>query len=399
MGGEYRKETFTRSFDAAGALEPFHALYSRAVKAAFVEAGIPLLSNRWTPGGPAALELKVAGRYEHYSDFGHTVNPELRVRWVPFRTLKLRGSWGTSVRAPTLDDLHDTADNVSGETMLVDPKSPTGRSLVLVLQGTNPGLQPETATTWTVGLDWVPEAIDGLTASVTYYTIDYRDQIALPADASIFDILVNERQWSGVIARDPTRDQVLAICNRPDYFQPRTDCINSSPAAIVDIRLANLGVTQTQGVDLDLRQVIDGSFGRLAVGLLGTEILRFDQAASSTAPAVGVLNTMGNPTSLRMRGTMDWARRGGNLSGPGVSIALNYTGGYRDAASTLVPRISSSFTVDGQLRYRMANTEVNLNVVNLFNRSPPFVDWLHGYDWNAAQPLGRVTSISLRKGW
>lgn len=407
IGGEHRREEFSRSYnhEALDSLS-FQGRWSRGINAAFAELGIPLVANRWNHDDPAQLELTLSGRYERYTDFGTTVNPQARLRWVPFRTLKLRGSWARSFRAPTLDDLYDTSENISGTAVLPDPKSPTGQSVVVGMQGTNPGLKPERATTWTAGVDWIPETIDGLTVSLTYYSVEYRDQVAQPADGDALGVLVNESEWAGVITRNPTRDQVLAICNRPDYYGSRTDCYNSSPAAIVDLRLANLGVTQTQGVDVDIRQVIKGAIGQIAVGLRGTEVFRYDQAVSSTASKVSVLDTFSNPVSTRWRNTVEWSRNELTGPGPAVSLAFNYTGGYRNPASILVPRIASSMTVDGQVGYRTArgdgwldNTDVTLNVVNLLNQSPPFTDWMQGYDWYNTQPLGRVTSLSVRRVW
>src|SRR5205807_709444 len=134
--------------------------------------------------------------------------------------------------------------------------------------------------------------------------------------------------------------------------------------------------------------------------------LRYDQAASSTARKVSVLDTFSNPISTRWRATVEWSRDGPSGAGPGVSLAGNYTGAYRNPTSTLVSRIASLLTVDGQVRYRTARvdgwlggTEVVLNVTNLFNQSPPFTDWMVGYDWYNTQPLGRVISLSIRKGW
>ena len=105
IGGEHRREEFTRSYNhEAVDGRSYLGRFSRGINAAFAELGVPLVANRWNQDDPAQLELTLSGRYEHYSDFGQTANPEARLRWVPLRSLKLRGSWARAFRAPTLDD-------------------------------------------------------------------------------------------------------------------------------------------------------------------------------------------------------------------------------------------------------------------------------------------------------
>jgi iron complex outermembrane receptor protein len=383
-----------------------NARYSRHVGSAFTELSIPLLGSAENRHAAPRLELTLAGRYEDYSDFGHTANPEFRLRFVPIDSLKLRASWGRSFRAPKLDDLYDSTENQSGQISLVDPRSSTGYSTVLALQGANPNLRQETATTWTAGFDVVPVADPDLTFSLTYYAVDYTGQIAQPAAADPFDILVQENQWAGVITRNPTQAQVDAVCNRPDFVGSVSSCLTSSPAAIVDARLANLASTQVSGLDLNVHQKIDSGVGRFDFGLQGSYVFHFDQAVTSTSPSVDILNTFGNPVKLRFRATAGWDQHSAEDSGLGANLAVNFTNAYENPGSALLPRIDSLTTVDLQLRYHTAEDvgflggmEFALNAVNVFNQSPPIVDTSVGYDRANFQPLGRVLSLSVRKKW
>jgi iron complex outermembrane recepter protein len=382
------------------------ARYSRHVGSAFTELSLPLVGDAANPHAAPRLELTLAGRYEDYSDFGHTANPEFRLRWTPTNSLKLRASWGRSFRAPTLDNLSDSSGNLSFLTVLPDPKSPTGQSTVLGLEGDNPNLKQETATTWTAGFDVVPETDPGLKLSLTYYAIDFENQIAAPDAADPFDILIQQNQWAAVITRNPTLAQIAAVCNRPDFQGSVAGCLASSPAAIVDFRLANLGSTRVSGLDLDVHQSVDSRVGRFDFGLNGSYVFHFDQAVTDTSPSVDILNTIGNPLKLRLRATADWNQHHAADSGLGASLAVNFTNGYDDPGSTLLPRIDSLTTVDVQLRYRTRQNagiwggmELSLNAVNVFNQSPPFVDDPYGYDTANFQALGRVLSLSLRKKW
>ena len=383
-----------------------NARYSRHVGSAFTELAIPLVGNSEHPRAAPRLELTVAGRYEDYSDFGTSTTPEVRLHWVPIDSLKLRASWGRSFRAPKLDDLYDSTENVSFTTTLPDPQSSTGRSQILGLQGDNPNLKAETATTWTGGFDVVPEFDPGLTFSATYYEIDYTGQIAQPDSANPFDILGQENEWGAVITRNPTQAQIAAICNRPDFQGSRASCLASSPAAIVDFQLANLASTKVSGLDLSVHQRINSGIGRFELGLQGSYVFHFDQAVTSTSPSVDILNTYANPLKLRFRATAGWDEHPTGESGLGAKLAVNFTNAYDNPGSTLLRRIDSLTTVDMQLLYHTAEDagpwggmEFALSAVNVFNQSPPFADNVYGYDVANFQPLGRVLSLSIRKRW
>lgn len=407
IGGERREESLDHTVTTnAIALTFANARYSRHVGSVFSELLIPVVGDAANLHAAPRLELNLAARYDNYSDFGHTLNPEFRLRWIPLEWLKARASWGRSYRAPKLDDLYDTSSNRSGEIVVPDLKSPTGASTIILMQGDNPDLKQETATTWTAGVDIVPTVDPDLKFSLTYYAIDYEGQITAPAAANPFDILLQDNEWASVITRNPTAAQVAAICNRPDYIQSRSQCLVSSPAAIVDYRLANLASTKVSGLDMDLRQRIDSAVGRFDLGFNGSYVFHFDQAVTDTSPSIDILNTFGNPLKLRVRATAGWSQSSKGDSGFGANLAVNYTNGYDNPGSKLLPHIGSLTTLDVQLRYAApqgaglwSGLELSLNAVNVFNQSPPFADNLYGYDYTNSQALGRVLSLSIRKRW
>ena len=408
IGVERREEAL--SHDVADALsvvpQTSSQSYDRHVTALFSQVALPLIGDPANPRAAPRLELVASGRYEHYSDFGRTFNPTVRVRWIPTESLKLRASWGRSFRAPKLDDLYDTSNNLAGSIVLPDPQSPTGRSLALIEQGSNPALKQETAKTWTAGFDLAPVFLPGSTFSFTYYSIDYQNRIAQPAADDPFAILVNESEWAAVINRHPSRAQIDAICNSADYIMPVPSCLASSPAAIIDGRLANLAATRTNGMDVQAGDSFGGSWGRIDLGVTGNYVFKFDQAVTSTSSAVDIANTITNPLALRLRGTVEWTREGPEMPGPGVSLAVNHTGGYKNPGSVIKPDVSPWTTLDARVVYRtgqddswLSGVEFSVNAVNVLNQDPPFVDNLWGYDVYNVQALGRVVSAAIAKRW
>jgi outer membrane receptor protein involved in Fe transport len=408
VGVERREEGL--SHDVPDPLNPIEETvpqsYSRHIESLFSQLVLPLLGDRDNPRTVPRLELNVAGRYEHYSDFGGTFNPTYRIQWIPVQPLKVRASWGRSFRAPTLDNLYDTSANAAGSVVLSDPQSPTGRSLVLVQQGSNPNLREETAKTWTAGLDLAPPFMTGATFSLTYYSIDYNNRIVQPGADNPFAILADEVEWAAVITRNPSRAQIQAVCASPYYQQSVSQCLGSSPAAIIDGQLANLSSTRTTGVDAEAHDSVGGALGTLTLDFTGNYVFEFDQSVTNTSAATDIVNTVANPLALRLRGMIGWSSQGPQQPGPTIEAAVNYTGGYKNPGSVLVPDVSSWTTVDLRVAYRtrqdigwLSGMEFSLNATNVLNRDPPFIDDVDGYDVYNVQALGRVVSVDIRKRW
>ena len=406
IGAEHRQEELDRALPGSNVIGRPPQHFGRNITAAFSELSMPLIGNPVDPRAVPRLELSLAGRYETYSDFGDTFNSAIRLRWAPWESVKFRTSWGTSFNAPKLVDLYDTSQNAVGLVPFPDPRSPSGRSIVLAQQGNHPNLTEETATTWTAGIDLAPATMRGFNLSLTYYAINYDNQVIQPGPTAITDILLYEDQWAAVITRNPSRTRVDALCNSPQLIGSRSQCLETSPAALVDFRLRNLASTHVNGLDLTLDQVLDTGLGRFNFGLNASHIFSFEKRVTTTSPIADVVDTAFNPLALRIRGTIEWNQRGQNRAGFGANITVDHTGGYRDVVSTVHPQISAWTQLDLGLRYRTRpggnvwdNIEFTLNATNVLDAEPPFVDWQRGYDITNAIPTGLVVSLYVQKHW
>jgi outer membrane receptor protein involved in Fe transport len=120
-----------------------------------------------------------------------------------------------------------------------------------------------------------------------------------------------------------------------------------------------------------------------------------------------LVDTVGNPPSLRLVGTLSWTRGGWALR-----ATVNHTGGYRDVASVPARSVDSWTTADLNVGYRIergsswfANTQLNLGLKNVLDQHPPFVNRFDlasgtlGYDAANASLLGRQVSLQLVKRW
>jgi outer membrane receptor protein involved in Fe transport len=395
VGSDYRREHLVSGYlDGSGESD-----VSRGVSAVFVELAVPIIGPRQAGSKAASLELSLAGRYEHYTDFGSTSNPKVGLGWQPWDLIKLRGTWGTSFRAPPF-----WQSNSRQEYQLLnipDPKSPTGNSTILGLFGSSPNMRPETAHVWTAGLDLTPP-VPNLSLALTFYNIDYKQKIQYPG---YYRFLTQEQQFASLITRNPTQAQIDAICNSP-YFDGG-NC-NQPIAAIDDSRTRNLSKLTTGGFDADLRYAILTDHGQWRAGLRGTYTFHYDNQLTATAPTFDVLNTVGNPLKLRLNGNLSWS-----LAGWTILTTVNYAGAYEDPGSIPTRRVDSWTTVDLNLGFRtasgdawLADTELNLGVVNLFNQKPPFVNQYGGfnggalgYDNSNATLIGRQISLQVVKAW
>jgi outer membrane receptor protein involved in Fe transport len=79
---------------------------SRQVWATFAQLNIPIIGDANALPGVRKLELEGSWRHDQYSDAGGTSNPKVAFNWVVSDDLglTLRGSWGTSFRAPSFGE-------------------------------------------------------------------------------------------------------------------------------------------------------------------------------------------------------------------------------------------------------------------------------------------------------
>jgi iron complex outermembrane recepter protein len=375
---------------------------ARQVFAGFLEFAVPVVpAQKQSTAG--RVDLSLAGRYETYSDVGATFNPKVGVSWQPVQMVKLRGTWGTSFRAPPFslsnpDQIGDAAiQDVS------DPRSPTGQTRALLLFGPSPNQQPETARTWTLGMDLTPPAAPNLSLSLTYFDVDYRGKIEVPATlAALF--LTQEAELAPLITRNPTRAQIDAVCIKPPV--PGGSC-DQPIDAILDKRMRNISSLRTRGVDAAFDYSLDTISGKWSLGLNGTYTIALKQQITAPAPVVDFIDTVGSPLRLRLAAHLTWTMHGWR-----VQSTVNHAGGYRDPGSVPTRPVGAWTTVDLNAGYRVgggyggfANTQFDVGVINAFNRRPPFVNQFDresgtlGYDSANASLLGRQVSLQIVKRW
>lgn len=414
------ENTYTRLAPATGVEEN---------KSVFGEVVVPLFGPENAVPGIHSLTFSASGRYDKYRRVDN-FSPKFALTYEPFEWISLRGNWGKSFRAPNaIDDLgagQQLIRNVPAQfnPTIVAPgydfSSNSGNTgyRYLYLTGTDADLRPESATSWSIGLDIRPPlgSSTDLRLSASYWNIDFKDTIGF-----------------AVIGQDPSVNFIIPtskskLCYGPGVaIEPKfgPDCtqadidnfINLAPdgggqaayqaildnggtvAGLLDGRTINLGGTKVEGVDVSgsLRQ--ETGFGSIDAtinvaipikvettfypGGPPTDAIEYDPAYTATASVGATIGTFRSQVTVRHR--------------PAYTPNPNTT---RLPSQTKI----DAFTVaDLSLRYDMPARDwfsdgatVTFNVNNLFNARPALSLTANG-GVVGGQTLGRVFVLGLTK--
>ena len=132
---------------------------------------MPLLKNE-----PFAqnLGLNAAGRVTNYSNFGTVETWKIGLDNQVNDDLRMRATYSSDIRAPTLNDLYAAAGTNQGQFFNDDTKQ---TQTLITATGGNPNLLPAQADTFTGGVVYSPGWLEGFTGSSDYYTIHLHDGI------------------------------------------------------------------------------------------------------------------------------------------------------------------------------------------------------------------------------
>ena len=381
--------------------------------ATYAEVFIPLISDANSRTGLQRLEVSLAARYEDYSDFGNTMNPKVGLLWSPAQSLAVRGTIGTSYRAPALADLDDSDPRVN--QYFYAPEIPGLTPFPLLLQdGFNSSLQAEEATTWTAGFQWSPKRANGLALEITYFNVDFEDRIERPT----FNVLaiLDDPRFASIINANPTDEEIAAVVNNRLYDPtvlaflggpfPAADILAGTfpVEVIVDNRLTNLAQSVVTGAEVQMSYDFETALGSFNLGFTGSYLFDFERKFIEADPLMEEVDTLGRPVDFRARSSATWGRNGWVVTG-----FVNYTDGYIDQFSNPARAVDSWTTVDLTIAYNnagegntlLSSTRLSLSAQNLLDEDPPFVDTIGGvgYDAANANPLGRFVSLQITKDW
>jgi outer membrane receptor protein involved in Fe transport len=291
FGAEYRKDTLNfdpdelaQSGDLAGIgteILPIHG--STRVKELFVEVRVPVVA------GDLIERLAFEGGYRRSwytagsANFSSTAY-KLALDLTAVRGFRLRGSHQRAVRAPNVLELfaapsadsffHDPCEGVTPQATQeqcartgVTPEQygqiipvPGSLSVFNAVSGGNEELQPEIATTRTLGLVLEPRFLPGFSATIDWWDIQLKEAIARVDGDTIIETCVR------------TGDPVL--CGR--IHRDSNGSLWLTPEGFIDTRQLNLAAYKLRGIDVEVtyRHAL-GRWGSATVNFLGSYLDRF----------------------------------------------------------------------------------------------------------------------------
>ena len=278
----------------------------RTVESLFAEVKLPILDN---------LEVSGAVRYEYYGgNFGSTTNPKISARWQILDWLAVRGTAGTTFRAPLQRDI--TPGFVRGLAQFNLPG--VGSLYRPVITNNNPNLKPETADTYNVG---VILNRGNFKATIDYFKFKFKKELTGETAASLVSTMfpsATPSTWQCANGQFRARFQFA------DDGNPATDDCTPAKLLGVTANLINGPNVDTSGIDFQASYVWPESpvfEGDLTLGVAGTYTIEYKRGALITldgftiAPALDragkseLLSAFYSYPEWRANGYLQWKRR------------------------------------------------------------------------------------------
>jgi outer membrane receptor protein involved in Fe transport len=338
----------------------------------YFEAGVPLVAN---------IDMELGYRYSNYNTSGGVSSYKVGLAWEPMEMIRFRGGYNRAIRAANINELYsvqqialwggdDPCSGVAPEFTAAQCAN-TGVSAAQYghisaspaaqynqFTGGNPGLQPETADTWTFG--FVATPVDNMSVSVDYYHVEITDQIGTIGAGTVL-------RFCGLTG-DPF------LCNKVNRNSATGD-LWLGQTGFVENLIDNFGDLSWSGIDLAVNYTTPVAGGDLDLSFVGSYALEQEIAPlpgvneDATYDCAGVINTSCQTpdwrhtfratysqdtwwqASLRWRyvGSMDYTDTSG---APGATDSLLIANGnqldgvnYFDLTGTFEVRDNATFTV------------------------------------------------------
>ena len=267
----------------------------------------------------------------------------------------------------------------------------------------NPNLEPETATTFNIGV--VLSDLGNFNMTLDYWNIDFSDVIAVEnsqTKVTIENVLCNGRTPD---CRDPD-----IIRNPLAGEDPNDNLQHSGEISKVIARFINAPTVETSGVDLNASLSFDtNSIGGFVVGLDYSYMFDYDlggiqgvvngAVTTVSVDAVGSRNDSNIATSLpqfRANAYLDWFGERHN-----ARLVVRHVDEYEDDKTPdkrFNAVIDSFTTVDLYYNFNFSNdrSTIGVNVTNIADDDPPFADQDLNFDARVHSPFGRQYQLVFR---
>ncbi len=392
---------------------------ARTVDSASAELRVPLAKERHFRF-VHTLELNGAARFEKFSDgYDSGIKPFGGLRYRPFRSLLLRGSYSQTFRSPTLPQLYGGVSQnlVSGladlrrpQALTADPVDASTFQRLLKTSG-NRNLTPETGVTKQVSLVYdVPwRKLNGLTIDFAHGIIEQRNLITSGLGTTF--IRQNELTSTGdLVVRDPqsetytntTTANISILAGAGGITTPvlpgQTVTVPGRIRFITDSAV-NLAQQMVRYYDYGLRyRVRTAEYGNFNVSSNWTYMGFY---ASRRFQNDAIVSSVGRSLPrYRSQSSVAWQKRTW-----GANLNMNYIHRYRDFLRDGW-EVGRYYTFAGSVSYGFAKTSklgdlrVTFGLENILDRDPPLDNTSVGYNQGlVGRPGGRFGYLSVRRAF
>ncbi|MFO1261699.1 MAG: TonB-dependent receptor [Sphingomonadaceae bacterium] len=356
------------------------------------EVDLPILSD--VPGA-RRLSLGGSARYTHYDSYGGGWTYKVQGDWEPVKGLKLRGSYGTSYRAPALfeqflgatsgflsssSDPCDDYANKSSPTLQANcaaiglPSSfiQTSGVQVLTAGGAASGLKAETSKNLSFGVvvsPPIPQALGRVSMAADYFSIKVENGVARAGALNILDRCYN----------DPTFNPNAGFC--------RLVSRDSNNIVTVNNNYVNLATDQVKGIEFNVRYENQIGPGMFTLNALVTKFTNQSSKLFDDEALVNATGTIGRPDwtasldakfkvgRVSIRYGMDWVSGDSkktyiyNAKDSAGQVDTAYLQFLKDSYKLSV---KDYFTHDLSMQLNIGdNYQITGGVRNLFDAHPP----------------------------
>ena len=397
-GVEYREDQLSLEVDQAQRTATFDVSWGgsstpvispvREITEFYLELAIPVLDN---------LEIEAAVRYSDYSDINEsTTNPKLGVIYEPIDMLKLRASYSTGFRAPTMAQMYQgRTSNIN--TNLYDPCNPNNDAdfsssvpscvaLGLdpaysqnaiqsndIIGGGNANLKPEEAENMTLGL--VLEPLDNLSFTIDYFDIQQSNVVFASSRYVIDQNLAGNPIYNGDVIRSNNNTGYIQT-----IFSPQN----------------NIAARNISGFDFNANYVLVTDIGEWRINFDTTLMSKFEVQDTSDSPFRDITGTydpaFGSIPEYKANVQLDWSM--GNYR---ATWDANYNSEIKAAEDDIM---AAATFHNMQVGYFIDDlgADVHLGIQNVFDKTPPYLQAnITSTDDNLYSFRGRFFYMGVKK--
>ena len=332
------------------------------------------------------LTVNVSGRYTHYKSYGGDSTYKAGFLYTPVKAVSLRGSHGTSYRAPALFEQflgstsgfqaaqNDPCNNYGVQ----DPNSARFRNCaseglpgtflatssvqINTIGGAGAGLKAETSKNTTVGIVLQPDlpvGVGSVSVALDYYKIKVENGVDRVGFSSILSLCYN----------DPN-----AFAARTGYCRLITRAPAGTNRALqINDSYINVSTDQVRGFDLTVRLSKDIGPGNLLVNAVVTKYL---EQSSKLFPDDPFIDSNGRLRVPKLTGSLDVQYKWKEWK---VRYGMDYIDKMSDYAFFEEDPATSTYKMDTpvyilhhlSLQYKADTWSVTAGVRNLADKEPP----------------------------